>query len=135
METVDDCMESTQQPPPEKQEVGEEGSSSSSSSEDSSSSEESKNDSSDNEEDDGLHELMAQIMPPAGRVEQTAVHDADMAGKSAPIIELGGENWKTMIKELVIYMKTWLSGPENACHLMPSLAQKGNIIQETGIEK
>ena len=45
------------------------------------------------------------------------------------------ENPQTSIKELEVYMKTWLSLPHNACNLMPSLAQKEQIVRETGIEK
>jgi len=42
---------------------------------------------------------------------------------------------KTTIKELEVYMKTWLANPANANNLMPSSAQKDQIVLETGIEK
>ena len=56
--------------------------------------------------------------------------------KSAHVVVVpGNEKPQTSIKELEVYMKTWLSCPENACNLMPSLTQKEKIIQDTGIEK
>jgi len=42
---------------------------------------------------------------------------------------------KISIKELEVYMKTWLANPANANNLMPSSAQKDQIVLETGIEK
>ena len=44
-------------------------------------------------------------------------------------------NGKTSIKELEVYMKTWLAQPANANNLMPSSAKKDQIVLETGIEK
>eukprot|EP00571_Detonula_confervacea_P014493 CAMPEP_0172307760 /NCGR_PEP_ID=MMETSP1058-20130122/8537_1 /TAXON_ID=83371 /ORGANISM="Detonula confervacea, Strain CCMP 353" /LENGTH=3131 /DNA_ID=CAMNT_0013020015 /DNA_START=168 /DNA_END=9563 /DNA_ORIENTATION=+ len=66
--------------------------------------------------------------------EKSHVSDGEV-GMSAPIVGSGGETQKTSIKELEIFMQTWLSRPENAGNLMPSLAQKEKIIQETGIQK
>jgi len=46
-----------------------------------------------------------------------------------------GQESKISIKELEVYMKTWLANPANANNLMPSSAQKDQIVLETGIEK
>ena len=47
--------------------------------------------------------------------------------------KLAEQKTKTTIKELEVYMKTWLLSPEG--NLMPSKSQKDKIILETGIER
>ena len=44
---------------------------------------------------------------------------------------------KISIRELEVYMKTWIANPENASalNLMPSTTQKNQIVLETGIER
>lgn len=58
------------------------------------------------------------------------------AGVAAPTnVSENETKGKTTIKELEVYMKTWLANPANASNLMPSSAQKDQIVLETGIEK
>lgn len=63
------------------------------------------------------------------------VHEPPKALPPTLSVEAQSDSQKTTIKDLEAYMKTWLSRPENACNMMPSLDQKEKIIQETGIEK
>ncbi|KAL7554514.1 hypothetical protein ACHAWF_017971 [Thalassiosira exigua] len=81
-------------------------------------------------------------MNPTCKADQQAVkaspHQSVLHGDvvtSALSTGSGAENHKTTTKELDTYMKAWVSRPENQCDLMPTLAQKEKIIQETGIEK
>ena len=74
-------------------------------------------------------------------VQSSAVQSAVNVGQVNPLAQPGSEK-KTSIKELEAFMKNWLvrpetmlARPENGGNLMPTLEQKEQICQETGIEK
>lgn len=81
----------------------------------------------------GLEESTTQSVLPDDKVDAVQDGPGVLEGLRPGVLE--GLMQKTSIKELEIFMMSWLSRPENAGNLLPSLAQKESIVQETGIEK
>lgn len=66
-------------------------------------------------------------------VDKTYKSSDGVSYRSPVLTESGNLSQPTSLKELEVFMKTWLTGPEG--NLFPTLAQKERIIQATGIDK